>query len=38
VFDRFIDHVPGSPRNPLGEEWVLAKFEFDGAAAAALRA
>jgi 2-methylcitrate dehydratase PrpD len=24
--DRFIDHAPGSPRNPLDEEWVLAKF------------
>lgn len=26
TLDRFIDHAPGSPRNPLDEEWVLGKF------------
>jgi 2-methylcitrate dehydratase PrpD len=24
--DRLIEHAPGSPRNPLDEEWLLAKF------------
>jgi 2-methylcitrate dehydratase PrpD len=24
--DRFLAHAPGSPRNPLAEEWVLSKF------------
>jgi 2-methylcitrate dehydratase PrpD len=24
--DRFLPHAPGSPRNPLGDEWLLAKF------------
>jgi 2-methylcitrate dehydratase PrpD len=26
TLDRFIDHSPGTPRNPLDEEWVLGKF------------
>jgi 2-methylcitrate dehydratase PrpD len=24
--DRFLEHAPGSPRNPLDEDWLLAKF------------
>jgi 2-methylcitrate dehydratase PrpD len=24
--DRFLPHAPGSPQNPLGEDWLLAKF------------
>jgi 2-methylcitrate dehydratase PrpD len=31
--DRFIEHAPGSARNPLGEEWVLAKFRSNAALA-----
>jgi 2-methylcitrate dehydratase PrpD len=26
AFDKLIAHAPGSPDNPLGEEWVLSKF------------
>jgi 2-methylcitrate dehydratase PrpD len=25
-WDRFVAHAPGSPQNPLDEEWVLSKF------------
>jgi hypothetical protein len=24
--DRFLEHAPGSPRNPLDDDWLLAKF------------
>jgi 2-methylcitrate dehydratase PrpD len=33
VLDRFIEHAPGSPRNPLDEDWVLAKFRSNAALA-----
>jgi 2-methylcitrate dehydratase PrpD len=26
TYDRFLANAPGSPSNPLGEEWLLAKF------------
>jgi hypothetical protein len=42
--DRVLERAPGSPRNPLDEDWLLAKFRanaelaLDAAAAAELAA
>jgi 2-methylcitrate dehydratase PrpD len=32
-FDRFVPHVPGSPGNPLDDDWLLAKFRANASLA-----